>query len=66
MGCPDAVRAGIMALPGVQEVSYDPGQDVFEVQYNEERLALPVIFAAVHQAGRKMGKEYLPELLSRE
>jgi hypothetical protein len=58
------VRAGIMALPGIYEVTYDAGQDTFEVSYEEGRIGLPAIFAAVHTAGRQMGREYLPEALT--
>lgn len=58
------MRAGIMALPGIHEVIYDAGQDTFEVRYEEGRIGVSDIFAAVHQAGRKMGREYLPEAIS--
>ena len=52
-----------MALPGIYDVTYDAGQDIFAVRYEEGRLSLPAIFAAVHNAGRQMGREYLPEAL---
>jgi hypothetical protein len=58
------VRDGIKALPGIQAVTYDPHQDIFEVRYEAGRLGLPAIWAAVHQAGRKMGREYTPEIIS--
>lgn len=53
-----------MALPGIYEVTYDAGQDTFEVRYEERRIGLPAIFSAVHNAGRRMGREYLPEVLT--
>ncbi|MBW1992677.1 MAG: hypothetical protein JRI59_11340 [Deltaproteobacteria bacterium] len=48
----------------MHEVTYDVGQDVFEVHYEEGRLGVPAIFAAVYNAGRKMGREYFPEALT--
>lgn len=66
MGCPDAVRDGIMALPGIYEVTYDVGQDIFQVRYEKGRLGLPDIFAAVHRAGLKLGRDYLPEVIQEE
>jgi len=53
-----------MALPGIHEATYDAAQDIFEVRYDEGRIGVPAIFTAVHHAGRKMGREYLPEALS--
>ena len=53
-----------MALPGIYDVTYDAGQDIFAVRYEEGRIGLPAIFAAVHNAGRTMGREYLPEALN--
>jgi hypothetical protein len=58
------VRAGIMALPGIHEATYNAEQDIFEVRYEEGRIGVPAIFAAVHNAGRQMGREYMPETLS--
>ena len=58
------MRDGIMSLPGVHEVTYEAGQDIFEVRYEDGRIGVPAIFAAVHHAGRKMGREYLPEALA--
>lgn len=52
-----------MALPGIHDVAYDAGQDIFAVRYEAGRIDLSAIFAAVHNAGRKMGREYLPEAL---
>ncbi|MDI6852668.1 MAG: hypothetical protein QME75_03545 [Deltaproteobacteria bacterium] len=53
-----------MALPGIHEATYNAEQDIFEVRYEEGRISVPAIFAAVHQAGRQMGREYLPEALA--
>lgn len=55
-----------MALPGIYEVTYDVGQDIFQVRYEEGRLGLPDIFAAVHRAGLKLGRDYLPEVIQEE
>jgi copper chaperone CopZ len=60
MGCPDAVRAELLKLPGVLEVTYRLKQDRFEVRYESVLVSLETIFAAIANAGRMMGKEYLP------
>lgn len=64
MGCPDAVRAALLQVKGVLEVTYHQDQDYFQVLF-ESVLANPeAIFAAVYHAGRQMGREYLPEVIS--
>ena len=63
MGCPDAVRAALKEMAGVGKVGYDPGQDVFAVDYDPARIEVAAIFAAVFHAGKKMGQEYLPRLI---
>jgi copper chaperone CopZ len=64
VGCPDAVRAGILTLPGIYEVQYDAQANMFVVKYETGRISLEAIFARVHQAGRRMGREYFPERLT--
>lgn len=63
MGCPDAVRAGLTELPGINRVEYDPQQDRFMADYDPARVEVADIFAAVFQAGKKMGQDYLPRLV---
>jgi hypothetical protein len=62
MGCPDAVRAELLKLPGVLEVTYHTQQDRFAVRYESVLVSLETIFITIANAGRMMGKEYLPEV----
>ena len=64
MGCPDAVRAELLKMKGVLAVTYHPQQDLFEVRFESVLVSLEKIFAVVFAAGRMMGKEYLPEVVS--
>jgi hypothetical protein len=63
MGCPDAVRAELLKLTGVLVVTYHPEQDVFTVRFESVLVKLETIFTAVFAAGKKMGQEYLPEVV---
>ena len=63
MGCPDAVRAELLKVTGVLEVTYHPEQDLFSVRFESVLVSLETIFAAVFAAGKKMGQEYLPEIV---
>jgi hypothetical protein len=63
MGCPDAVRAELFKLTGVLEVTYRTEQDLFSVRFESVLVSLETIFAAVFAAGKKMGQEYLPEIV---
>jgi copper chaperone CopZ len=58
------VRAAVEDIDGVEKVVYDPGQDFFALDYDPARTEVAAIFAAVFQAGKKMGQEYLPKLLT--
>jgi hypothetical protein len=58
------VRAGLSTLPGVERVDYDPGRDLFSLVYDAQRLSLSLIFSQIHQAGRQMGRDYVPEVVT--
>jgi SSS family solute:Na+ symporter/sodium/proline symporter len=62
MGCPDAVRAGLLRVEGVLEVTYHTEQELFTVRFESVLTNLETIFAAVLTAGKQMGQEYLPEV----
>ena len=64
MGCPDAVRAELLKVTGVLGVTYYPDQDLFSVRFEFVLVSLETIFAAVFVAGKKLGQEYLPEVVS--
>jgi hypothetical protein len=53
-----------MALPGVARVEYDAARDLFMMDYDDTRLDLKLIFTQIHQAGRSMGREYEPEIVT--
>ncbi len=63
MGCPDAVRAELLNLTGVLEVAYQVEADIFSVRFESVLVSLETIFAAVFAAGKKMGREYFPEVV---
>jgi copper chaperone CopZ len=64
MGCPDAVRAELLKLTGVLAVTYHPEPDLFAVRFESVLVSLETIFATVFAAGKKMGREYFPEVVS--
>ena len=64
MGCPDAVRAELLKVKGVLAVTYHPNHEVFAVRFESVLVSLETIFAAVFAAGKMMGQEYFPEVIS--
>ena len=50
-----------MVLKGIVSVEYQPEQEVFVITYEAERAKLPDMFAAIWMAGRKQGREFMPE-----
>jgi hypothetical protein len=58
------VRAAVEKLPGVSQVVYDSGKDLFTAAYEPGLTDPAAIFAAVFVAGKQMGQEYLPRLVS--
>jgi hypothetical protein len=63
MGCPDAVRAALLSLPGILAVTYHPEQDLFTVRFESVLAGVETIFATVFAAGKQMGQEYFPEVV---
>lgn len=64
MGCPDAVCAEIKGIPGITRVEFDQETRRFQVEFHKRFVSTDNIFAAVWQAGKKMGKEYLPQIVA--
>jgi len=58
------VRAEVAGLPGVVRVEYQAEGDAFSVQFDPGKASLEAVFAAVYAAGKKMGRDYLPQLLT--
>lgn len=63
MGCPDAVCDEIKRIPGITRVEFDQESHIFLVEFHKRFVTPDNIFAAVWQAGKKMGKEYLPQIV---
>jgi hypothetical protein len=57
------VRAELLNLTGMLEVQYHTERDLFSVRFESVLVNLETIFAAVAMAGKKMGRDYLPEVL---
>lgn len=64
MGCPDAVSAEIKNIPGIIRVEFDQETMLFQVEFHKRFVSLEDILAAVWQAGKKMGKEYVPQIVT--
>jgi hypothetical protein len=58
------VSAEIRNIPGVAGVEFDYGTRLFHVKFHRRFVTPENIFAAVWQAGKKMGKEYLPQIIT--
>ncbi|OGP75059.1 MAG: hypothetical protein A2Y80_01985 [Deltaproteobacteria bacterium RBG_13_58_19] len=57
------MRAELLRVTGVLEVTYLPDQDLFTVRFESVLANLETIFATVFATGKKMGKEYFPEVV---
>jgi hypothetical protein len=55
------VRAELIALPGMMSIHYQTEQDIFMITYRREEVTVPDMFAAIWMAGRKQGREFIPE-----
>ena len=64
MGCPDAVCAEIKNIPGIIRVEYDQETRLFHVEFHKRFVTPDNILAAVWQAGKKEGREYLPQIIT--
>lgn len=64
MGCPDAVCAEIKRIPGIARVEFDQETRLFRVEFHQRFVNQEDIFTAVWQAGKEMGKEYLPQIVT--
>ncbi len=63
MGCPDAVRAELLKLRGVLAAAYDDAADSFSVRFESVLVTSEAILAAVAAAGKKMARNYTPEVI---
>jgi copper chaperone CopZ len=58
------VGAEIQNIPGITRVEFDQHTHLFRVEFHQRFVTPKAIFAAVWQAGKKMGKEYLPRIVA--
>lgn len=56
--------AEIKGIPGLTRVEFDQETRLFHVEFHKRFVTPENIIAAVFQAGRSMGKEYLPRILT--
>ena len=57
------MRASLVRLAGVERVDCDAGRRLFGVRYDASRVNVSDILASVREAGKKMGRDYLPEVV---
>ncbi len=57
------MRAELLNLTGLLAVQYHADQDFFSVRFESVLVNSAAIFAAVAAAGKKMGRDYLPEVI---
>jgi copper chaperone CopZ len=53
----------IKKIPGITRVEFDQETRLFTVEFHKRFVSPENILAAVWQAGRKIGKEYLPRMV---
>jgi hypothetical protein len=54
----------IKKIPGITRAEFDQETRLFHVEFHKRFVTQEDILAAVWQAGRNMGKEYLPQIVS--
>jgi hypothetical protein len=58
------VCAEIKGIPGITRAEFDQETRLFRVEFHKRFVSPEKIFTAVWQAGKKMGKEYLPRVVA--
>jgi len=48
----------------VTRAEYLPEEDRFIMEFDPEQISLEAVFSAIYTAGKKMGRDYFPELVS--
>jgi copper chaperone CopZ len=64
MGCPDAVCDEIKRIPGIARVEFDQETRLFRVKFHQRFVNQDDIFAAVWQAGKKGGRDFLAQIIT--
>jgi hypothetical protein len=57
------VRAELINLPGLTSIRYETEQDIFLISYRQDKVKVADMFAAIWAAGRKQGREFMPEVV---
>jgi len=58
------VCAEIKTIPGILRADFDQETRLFHVEFHKRFVSPDDILAAVWQAGRKEGREYMPQIIS--
>jgi hypothetical protein len=58
------VCAEIKNIPGIIRVEFDQETRLFRVEFHKRFVSPDNILAAVWQAGKKEGKEYVPRIVT--
>jgi hypothetical protein len=58
------VCAEIKKIPGIIRVEFDHQTRLFHVEFHKRFVKPDDILSAVWQAGKKEGKEYLPQIVT--
>jgi hypothetical protein len=57
------VRAELINLQGLTSIRYEAEQDIFVITFRQDRVQVADMFAAIWAAGRKQGREFIPEVV---
>lgn len=58
------MSAEIKKIPGIIRVDFDQKSLLFQVEFHKRFVSPDDILAAVWQAGKKEGREYIPEIVT--
>jgi len=58
------VCAEIKTIPGILRADFDQETRLFHVEFHKRFVSPDDILAAVWQAGRKEGREYMPQIVT--
>ncbi len=57
------MRAELINLAGLTSIRYEADQDIFVITYRQDRVQIADMFNAIWAAGRKQGREFMPEVV---
>lgn len=57
------MRAELINVPGLTGVRYEAAEDLFYISYWSGRVQPAELLAAIWAAGKKQGREFVPEVV---